>query len=496
MKTDIAPHNPFLKAAYPAVVFGSAFLLFQLEPMAGKLLLPTFGGSASVWSVCLFFFQLMLLAGYAYAYLITAVLTSRQQVAVHLTLLAMVMLSLPVWSRGISQAADSHDPYLSILRALVLGIGAPFFLLSATNPLLQSWRSRHPGSADPYNLYAFSNAGSLLGLLTYPFVFEVIFSLGRQAKIWSVGFGILAALCAVVGFRSQDEQSPSLKANPSSLLPPWPTQARWIVLPACASASLLAITNHITQDLAAVPLLWIVPLGLYLLSFVFCFMEPSLYRRQSFVRWLVMVLIAMVVALAVPQVALHSLLTTGIFCAGLFICCTVCHGELFLLRPPHAHLARYYLFVALGGVLGSAFVALLAPHLFPGFYELPISMGCCGLIARSVADTTSEPAPAMSTTAPVNRTSLILVVILGLSLYRITKHQEAGLRLSPATFSVSYGSRTTPSQATFTCLERTLIDSIASCSTARRITASSSWSPREAGRQRPTMAPPPESPLP
>lgn len=433
MERDLAKPAPSLRITYPAVILVSAFLLFQLEPMAGKLLLPAYGGSASVWSVCLFFFQLLLLAGYAYAYLMTTFLAPRMQVGAHMTLLAAATLTLPVWSQGQSQAVGPHDPYLSILEALLLGIGAPFFLLSATNPLLQSWRSRISPNTNPYTLYAFSNAGSLLGLLTYPFVIEVWLSLGRQAKLWSVSFGVLAMICAFVGARSQREYASFLPTDEATPIPPWPIQAIWIAFPACASATLLAVTNHITQDLAAVPLLWIVPLGLYLFSFIICFAEHSLYRRRSFVRMLVIALVAMVTALAVPQVALHSLVTTGIFCAGLFMCCAVCHGEFYLVRPHRDHLARYYLFAALGGVLGSAFVALLAPHIFPGFYELPISMTCCGLIARFYAATPSKSETGISSPS-LSRSSLILLVVLGMSLYLITKRQGNGLQLSARNF--------------------------------------------------------------
>ncbi len=370
---------------YAITIFTGAFLLFQVQPLIGKFILPWFGGGPGVWSTCLLFFQAMLLAGYAYAHGASRWLRPRPQAWVHLALLAAALALLPIVPGNSWQPEDADRPVGRILLLLTATVGLPYFVLSTTGPLLQSWFSQtHPGRS-PYRLYALSNAGSLLALLTYPVFFEARFTRETQAFLWGVGLGFYCLVCALCAWRFA--QSPKL-TTPTDLAAPAELASTprrldlwlWFLLPACASILLLAITNKLCLDVAAVPFLWVAPLSLYLLSFIVSFDSPRWYRRPVFTPLLF---------LALPGVvwAMHTgadwpvWRQAALYCGALFVGCMVCHGELYRLRPAPSQLTGFYLAIAAGGALGGLFVAVIAPGLFLDYYELPTGILLCAVLA-------------------------------------------------------------------------------------------------------------------
>lgn len=360
-------------------IFLSALLLFQVEPMIGKIILPWFGGVAAVWTVCLLFFQVALLLGYLYAHLLTLRFSQRTQRWIHIAVLGASLLVLPILPRNSWKPAGPEHPALHILEVLVLAVGLPFFVLSATSPLLQAWWANARKDEGVYRFYALSNAGSLLGLLTYPVLIEPRLSIFRQGWGWSFAYAAFAVLCGIIAVMLPGDATTPLQktmAAPSG----WNTRTLWIALPACSSALLLAITNHITQNIAAVPFLWVIPLSLYMLSFILCF-GTRWYHRMLFLRLLGVALGCMAYALSPSLTSLPLWILISLFCAGLFFCCMFCHGELARLKPDPAHLTSFYFWSSLGSVVGAAFVALLAPQVFSGFYELHVALGACAVLA-------------------------------------------------------------------------------------------------------------------
>src|SRR5690242_4302154 len=368
---------------YAAAIFGSAFLLFEVQPVIAKIILPWFGGVAAVWMVCLMFFQLMLLLGYWYAHLLTTKLAPRRQAYVHAGLAAVSLLALPIIPSAMWRTASAHDPALRIVVVLTISIGLPYFLLSSTSPLLQAWYTRSRMSAVPYRWYALSNAGSMLALLSYPIVVEPRIATRTQAIAWSFAYAGIAVLCAALGLMSRGDSLSRITTQPASA-PAWTTRALWLALAACGSALLLAITNHISQNIASVPFLWILPLSLYLLTFILCFEGRSWYRRNLFLRLLGVALGGMTYALAADLANPPVYVLIPLFCAGLFITCMFCHGELAAMKPDPAHLTSFYLTLALGGGTGAVLVAWVAPHVFRGLYELPVALGACAILALVV----------------------------------------------------------------------------------------------------------------
>jgi SAM-dependent methyltransferase len=364
-------------------IFVSAFLLFLVQPLIGKFILPWFGGTPAVWSTCLVFFQLALLAGYAYAHGSIGGLTPRAQVAVHLALLAVALALLPIAPSAAWKPADPEHPAGRILLLLAVCLGMPYLALSATAPLVQAWFSRlHPG-VSPYRLYALSNAGSLLALLSYPFWIEPVFSRVEQARLWSWGFGAFAVLCGFCAWRvwrhGNTPLMPEAPATEEMAAPSWGTRALWVAFPACGSLLLLAVTNKICQEIAVIPFLWVLPLGLYLLTFIISFDRPRWYGRWWFG-----------VALAPALGGGVWLLYAGVdaplpwqiagYLALLFIACMVCHGETARLKPHPGRLTAFYLSIAAGGALGGTFVALAAPLLFREFFELHLGLALVPLL--------------------------------------------------------------------------------------------------------------------
>ena len=352
---------------YSVTIAASSLLLFLVQPMIAKALLPRFGGSAGVWVACMLFFQVVLLAGYAYSYVVTRHLSRSVQGLVHVVLLLASLLVLPV---GLAFRLPLLPPQASILVTLAASVGLPYFLLSTTSPLLQSWYAAAAVGPFPYRLFAISNAASLAALLAYPIAIEPMAAVGRQLGWWSAGYVVVAILAGALAIRRGPRQ-PLAQVSGQS---PW----MWIGLAACASVLWLAVANHLSQEVAAVPFLWVLPLSLYLLSFIVCFDARGWYRPAVF-RWLLPAAwIGMCWRLARPGGLPGEL---AVWAAGLLVCCFFCHGEVARTKPDPQHgLAFFYLMVALGGALGAVFVGLVAPNVFNGYLELPIGITACMLL--------------------------------------------------------------------------------------------------------------------
>jgi len=417
----------------------SAFLLFQVQPLISKWILPWFGGCPAVWTTCMLFFQTLLFGGYVYAHLSQKLLRPRGQVVVHVLLVAAALALMPIAPSAIWKPAGSETPTWHILLLLTFTVGLPYFVLSATSPLVQAWFSRGYPGRSPYRLYALSNFGSLLALLSYPFFFEWALDLPNQSWLWTGGFVLYAALCGLclawlwklrdvqgrgtVPFSLRENRdSPRLRENRDSPQPraaaaanpaahdfDYPTalptvlrRVLWVLLPACASLMLLATTNHVCQDVAVVPFLWVVPLAIYLLSFIVCFDHERWYIRDFWCSLAVLAILA-VASIEVLDWLPRSLSFAEQLCLYfplLFFVCMVCHGELVRLKPDPRHLTEFYLLIAAGGALGGALVTLAAPRLFTTFLEWPIGLGVCYVVAVVVmglacAPATPRPIPAM-----------------------------------------------------------------------------------------------------
>lgn len=388
-------------------IAAGAFLLFLVQPLMGKFLLPWFGGSPEVWSACLFFFQTLLLAGYAYAHFSVRYLRPRTQAVLHVVLLVAALLALPILPSPRWEPTDSAFPVARILVLLTATVGLPYLLLASTSPLLQAWYAGLTGGGGPYGLYALSNAASLLALASYPLLVEPWLTRQQQAYAWSaawVVFGVLSAACAfqtwrgaavpaTVAPRSRPDGGDSRPAGRRPTAPPrrpaLGTRLLWLALPAGATTVLLAATNVICLDLAAVPFLWMLPLGLYLLSFILCFAGERWYARHPFVVVFLIGVFA-VIALAARSEPAGVRVQIVVHLVALFACCMVCHGELYRLRPPAAGLTAYYLTIAAGGALGGFGVTVLAPLLLRSYVELQLGLLACCLFALL-----ADPSPAL-----------------------------------------------------------------------------------------------------
>ncbi len=376
-------------------IFLAAFLLFQVQPLISRYILPWFGGAPAVWSTSMLFFQVALLAGYAYAHWLVA-RSPRRQPLVHLLLLTGSLLlasaAASAWGTPLLPDAswkpfDPGQPWLRILILLTAGVGLPFFLLASTSPLLQSWfRSLTPGRS-PYLLYALSNTGSLLALVTYPAIVEPVLALRTQAWVWAGGyllFTVLAGLLAAYMRRGAQRGMPVSPPQHLSNIgggsgPRSFHRFMWLMLSACASILLLAVTNQLSQEVAVIPFLWVLPLSLYLLSFIITFSGERWYNPRllvSLLGGLTLLLAYVRLQYATLDVSLQVLL----YSAFLFVGALVCHGELYRLRPEPARLTSFYLFVSLGGALGGLFVNFAAPVLFSGFWELQAGVLLCWLL--------------------------------------------------------------------------------------------------------------------
>jgi SAM-dependent methyltransferase len=413
---------------YALTIFLSAFLLFQVEPMIAKIILPWFGGSAAVWATCLLFFQLALLLGYLYAFVVVRRLRPRMQSRLHVALLALSLLALPILPRPAWKPTGSEDPSIRILLLLASSVGLPFLLLSSASPLLQAWYAEERRSALPYRLFALSNAGSMLALVSYPVLVEPLFSTRHQAVGWSLAYAAVAGLSGVVALRSRGERAVRQRAE-SAARPDWKLQMLWVALAACASSLLLAITNHLSRNVAAIPFLWVLPLSLYLLSFILCFEGRGWYHRGVYLRLWAVALASMAYALSPDYSNTGLSLLIPLYSAGLFLCCMVCHGELARLKPHPDHLTSFYLMISLGGALGGVFVGLLAPHIFRAYFELPISIGACAVLMLIVLYRDSSGVFGAARRKPAWFVALMLTLALLVSLAYVTEQSIENARL-------------------------------------------------------------------
>jgi len=408
---------------YAITIFLSAFLLFQVQPLMGKYVLPWFGGAPPVWTACMLFFEAMLLAGYAYAHAVRTWISSRGQVAVHLAVLAAAVVLLPIAPSAEWKLEGTGNPTWRILGALGTSIGLPYFALAATAPLLQAWAAAARPGKSPYRLYAVSNAGSLLALATYPFLVEPLLRLRTQADTWSalfVAFAFLCGVCAVAVWRLRpaalaasgggcaadvaaagrtsaatladgrgsdtaplpDGRGSDCAAAAPAARPTLFVWALWLALPACGSALLLAVTNEMCADIGVVPLLWILPLALYLVTFILCFHSERIYQRILF--WPALAGATYMVAWLLHENVDVSILWQVVgYGLALFVCCMVCHGELARLKPHPRYLTSFYLALAAGGAIGGLLVALAAPLVFTAYFELHIGVAGCAVLASA-----------------------------------------------------------------------------------------------------------------
>lgn len=358
---------------FGVTIFTSAFLIFQVQPLISKYILPWFGGTPAVWSACLLFFQIVLFGGYAYAHLLTRHLHARHQVLVHGLVLLLAICLLPIEPDTSWKPTGDEAPIGRILMLLLASVGLPYFTLSATGPLLQKWFSQVEPASSPYRLYALSNVGSILGLVSYPFCVEPLLSAPVQAWGWSLafaGYALLVAACAVK-LLSKTPAQPQTRATAAEESPAVTGTERflWFGLSAAASVLLLAITNQVCLDVAVVPFLWVLPLTLYLLTFILCFDGAGWYPRTT---WLVAAAGGIACACMMMFGWETAPLSTQIivYFSTLFFCCMVCHGELARLKPAPQSLTSYYLAMSAGGAAGGVFTSLIAPLIFSRYLEL------------------------------------------------------------------------------------------------------------------------------
>ncbi len=385
---------------YALTLFASAFLLFGVQPLVGKFALPWFGGTPAVWTACMLFFQAALLAGYAYAHAVATRLSPRSQVKLHLGLLGLtvaVLAGRALWGGSPVAPGPEWRPTGTegltgqLLGMLAVTIGLPFFVLSTTAPLLQSWFARARPGASPYRLYSLSNAGSLLALLSYPFLVEPYVPRGLQAWGWAVGFGVFVVGCAVCAMdlwkreaaTASGQGMASREAGPVEEGPGLGRTLAWLGLSACASVLLLATTNQLSQDVAAGPFVWVLPLALYLLTFILTFEREALYPRAACILLLIMAVGGVIRSIFVGPhfpLAFQLLAHGGALLAG----CMVCHGELYRLRPAPRHLSAFYLWVSVGGVAGGLIVGIVAPNVLDTYAEYPLALAACCVVAMAV----------------------------------------------------------------------------------------------------------------
>ncbi len=380
---------------YVVTIFLSAFLLFQVQLVFAKYILPWYGGVPAVWTTCMLFFQCALLLGYVYAHWLDRRRPATQR-GVHLAALVagLAALTAAVFFWGSPLLPDAgwrpradDDPVWHIVRLLAVCVALPFLTLAATAPLLQRWFNRTERRS-PYRLYAVSNLGSLAALLTYPFLVEALIPLRQQALYWTVGYVLFALGVGTVALRAATRPggAPATRTAPTVARPAPPAPGQyllWLALAACASVLLLAITNQVSQEIAPVPLLWVLPLAIYLLSFVLCFESDRWYRREVYLALLVPALALATLAIQ-HGVAGDLLSQVLLYVAVLFVCCMVCHGELARQRPAPRYLTGFYLTLTAGGAAGGLFVGVLAPHFFPGYWELSLGLWGCAALALTV----------------------------------------------------------------------------------------------------------------
>jgi SAM-dependent methyltransferase len=371
---------------YAAAIFLSSFLLFLVQPLIARLILPWFGGTAAVWTTCMLFFQTLLLAGYAYAHGASARLSPRAQAIVHSVLLGLAIATLPIAPGENWKPLGTEEPISYILLVLAVAVGLPYLLLASTSPLLQAWFARARPGADPYRLFAVSNLASLLALVGYPLVVEPFLGNREQVFWWSALFAVFAVLCAGLSWSVSSPRQVEEAREADGPAPGRGDVLLWLALSATGSAILLAITNHVTQNVAAIPLLWLAPLTLYLLTFIVAFEGGHLFGRELYrpeVFWSVLLvwLAGMAWLLADTRFQFDLWLQVGMYLSGLFVACLFCHGELYRARPPARHLTAFYLTISAGGAVGGLLVAVVAPLAFNAYYEMGLALVAVAVLA-------------------------------------------------------------------------------------------------------------------
>jgi hypothetical protein len=397
-----------------------AFLLFQVQPIMGRFVLPWFGGTATAWSACLLFFQIGLLAGYAYAHLLTRWLPPRWQGGADLALLVASLFLLPIIPADAWKPASPEAPLGRLLFVLVRSVGVPYFVIASTSPLLQLWRAWESGRS-PYRLFALSNAAALLALVSYPVLVEPALGVRAQALAWSALYAAFVASrgwCAVrvMVAGGGDGTAPPVAEPAASggdaVRLGFERLALWVVLPAAASALLIATTTQLGQEVASIPFLWVLPLALYLLSFVICFDHERWYDRRIFGP-LLAVMVPLVIAVQVLGTRVSFLGELAVYGAALFAACMVCHGELVRIKPVPRRLTAFYLAVALGGAVGGVGATLVAPVVFRGLWEFPITLVACCLLACLAP--AAGPVRRLPSLADLVRSFLIVIGVLALA---------------------------------------------------------------------------------
>ena len=368
-----------------ATIFLSAFLLFLVQPIIAKLILPQFGGGVAVWATCLVFFQLTLLLGYAYAHQVVKRDRSGRLRRVHIALLLVSLLVLPIIPGEAAWAMSDANPSARIVGLLLATIGLPFALLATTSPLLQAWLAREGTGRDPYRLFVVSNLASLFALMSYPWLIEPWLGTATQARVWSALYALYVVLAVAVAIgnarRVRLRNNQAVAAPQDTGAAPAALRAigfkrllGWLALAALASYELLAVTNHLTQNVPSIPMMWVLPLGAYLLTFTLCFDGDRWYRPAAFRAAALIAVLLMCWTLYDLDLVRRIALQAGVFVGGLFVVCMFCHGELARDRPPPLQLTQFYLCVAAGGALGGAAVGLGAPALLPGYFEVEIGL--------------------------------------------------------------------------------------------------------------------------
>jgi hypothetical protein len=426
--------NRTLTFLFGTTILLSAFLVFQVQPIISKAILPWFGGTPAVWTTCMLFFQLLLFGGYCYAHFLSRLKVSRQ-VAIHLPLLLVAIGLLPIIPGGEWKPNGGTQPVLHILALLLTHVGLPYFLLSSTGPLVQAWFSRTTDGQSPYRLYALSNIGSLGALLSYPVWFEPVFGTAVQGRIWSVGFGLFVVVCSLCLWAVwKYAASPTATSKPghyviSTVETAGHSYFAWLGLPALASVLLLATTNHVCQDVAVIPFLWIAPLSLYLATFIICFDREAWYSPQKY-GWATMalVIVASLVTLNkfLPGIMFEALL----YLATMFCGCMICHGELVRRKPAARYLTKFYLMISAGGALGGMLVAVICPVVFDGFAEMHISLIFVFVLAAAATQAGWAAAPSSRPAQPshlsAGRWAVMAVLLVGLVV--VLRGQVTGMK--------------------------------------------------------------------
>jgi spermidine synthase len=436
---------------FTLTIFLGSFLLFLVQPMFARLVLPLLGGSPAVWNTALVFYQALLLAGYWYAHAATRRLGVRRQALLHLAIMTLPLLVLPPALPAGSRPPGGSTPIPWLLGVLAVSVGPSFFVVSAGGPLLQRWfaATRHQAAADPYFLYAASNAGSMIALLAYPTLVEPHLALGAQARLWTVGYGalvLMSAACAALVWRSRGSDAGVPAAAPVAQPGDAPTPRRrawWVLLAFVPSSLMVSVTHYLSTDIAAMPLLWVIPLALYLLTFILVFA-----RRPPIPAWVPARAMPLLVLPLVVALASHGTdpiaVVIPLHLAAFFMAAMVCHGRLAADRPAPAYLTEFYLWISVGGALGGAFNALVAPLAFSSIAEYPIVLAlACLMLPRSNAKPSPEATPAAAVPRAARRARLfdvlLPVVVTALSLVLVLVLQARRVEPGPAAAALMFG---------------------------------------------------------